>query len=514
MTIAQVRKVADFILSLQDSNGMIADAPGAAGCNVDSNMEYALMGPSAAYRATGDARYLAGLEKGIGWLAARIEMTDPKFRGSFHYAYSTTPPYAPLPESPGAGVTDVRGVDATSALFVHLLALHKEATGSTALATTYSAEAHAALDFLMRESRAADGFFYSSWQETATGWHLWRYQYAADQGDVYLGFRAGADLYEAGTPGHYTEIADFLITRTQATFFYAAQQRFAVGKTGTVLDSLDGINGVFPQGYLGWIMGAQPQALAALNWLAAGAQADGSLALFPGDPRFALSAEVYALAAQAAKQGSPASALAWLTGALMTAQGGIMDSLAEPATSTNIAGFALLALTAAAARQDWRVYSGGDGADNLTGNSRRDVLLGQAGADVLKGFGGDDLLAGGKGWDQHYGGAGKDVFVFAKLSDSSLTRPDVIADFRHGYDTIDLSQLDAQRGVSGNQAFDFIGTTAFSLTAGELRLLRLPAIGGQIAKTTVQADTNGDGLVDFAVELTGLRNLTAEDFLL
>jgi hypothetical protein len=29
-----IQKIADFILSLQDANGMILDAPGAAACNV------------------------------------------------------------------------------------------------------------------------------------------------------------------------------------------------------------------------------------------------------------------------------------------------------------------------------------------------------------------------------------------------------------------------------------------------------------------------------------------------
>ena len=149
--MAQILAVGDFILSLQDAAGMVEDAPGAGICNLDSNMEYALMGLAAAYQATHDARYLTGLEHGIDWLAQRIEMVDPQFRGSFHYAYSTTPPYAPIAISPGGDVLDVRGVDTTSALFVHLLARHAEVTGSRALVDLYAPQAHAALDFLLRE---------------------------------------------------------------------------------------------------------------------------------------------------------------------------------------------------------------------------------------------------------------------------------------------------------------------------------------------------------------------------
>jgi hypothetical protein len=49
------------------------------------------MGLAAAYKSTGDARYLNGFEKGITWLAARMEMADPQFKGRFYYAYSPNP---------------------------------------------------------------------------------------------------------------------------------------------------------------------------------------------------------------------------------------------------------------------------------------------------------------------------------------------------------------------------------------------------------------------------------------
>ncbi len=50
------------------------------------------------------------------------------------------------------------------------------------------------------------------------------------------------------------------------------------------------------------------------------------------------------------------------------------------------------------------VAIGGDGIDNITGNSGLDILLGGAGADTLVGGGGDDLLIGGAGDDIYWGG--------------------------------------------------------------------------------------------------------------
>ena len=133
----KVREIADFILKLQNADGRIADDPESGVSNEDSNAEYALMGLAATYEATGDQRYLTGLERGIDWLAERMELQDSKFRGSFFYTYDVDAPYAHVPTSSGDGITDVRGVDATSALFVHLLARHNEITGKRDLVDKY-----------------------------------------------------------------------------------------------------------------------------------------------------------------------------------------------------------------------------------------------------------------------------------------------------------------------------------------------------------------------------------------
>ena len=68
----------------------------------------------------------------------------------------------------------------------------------------------------------------------------------------------------------------------------------------------------------------------------------------------------------------------------------------------------------------------------LTGGSGRDVLSGGSGADSLTGGGGDDTLTGG---------GGADKFIFNAASDSTLTSPDTIADFLHGTDLIDFTNI-------------------------------------------------------------------------
>ncbi len=52
--------------------------------------------------------------------------------------------------------------------------------------------------------------------------------------------------------------------------------------------------------------------------------------------------------------------------------------------------------------------TGGNGADELIGNSIRNVLIGRGGADKIFGNGGNDLVWGGNGYDKIWGGSGYD----------------------------------------------------------------------------------------------------------
>jgi Ca2+-binding RTX toxin-like protein len=141
------------------------------------------------------------------------------------------------------------------------------------------------------------------------------------------------------------------------------------------------------------------------------------------------------------------------------------------------------------------ILEGFDGNDSIAGGARHDVLLGDDG---------NDTLFGGAGQDTMTGGAGADRFIYNAIGESKVAAMDSITDFQHGADKIDLHAIDAKTTVAGDQAFTFIGNTAFSNTAGELRY--------DTASHTLLGDVNGDGIADFAIAVTGIVN--ANDFIL
>jgi Ca2+-binding RTX toxin-like protein len=153
--------------------------------------------------------------------------------------------------------------------------------------------------------------------------------------------------------------------------------------------------------------------------------------------------------------------------------------------------------------------TGNSGSNTLSGLGGDDFIDGGAGNDTVMGGDGADWLVGGAGHDQFYGGAGADSFVFADgdFSGNTTGTADRIHDFSQAEgDVIRLDQVDADTLLAGDQAFSFVGTAAFSHTAGELRY---DEIGGN---TYVSGDTNGDGVADFMIKLDGLHALTGTDF--
>ena len=136
------------------------------------------------------------------------------------------------------------------------------------------------------------------------------------------------------------------------------------------------------------------------------------------------------------------------------------------------------------------ILQGMAGVDRLMGKDGNDILLGGADADQLYGDAGNDRLDGGAGQDKMYGGAGADVFVFSFASDTARTKSDKVLDFQTGVDKIDLSAIDADIGVAGNQAFVY-GSSADGVAS-------LWMSGGYI-----YGDTNNDGTVDLAIYVTG-----------
>jgi Ca2+-binding RTX toxin-like protein len=145
-------------------------------------------------------------------------------------------------------------------------------------------------------------------------------------------------------------------------------------------------------------------------------------------------------------------------------------------------------------------------ANQLTGGAGNDQLYGGAGADKLNGGAGNDMLYGGGAADQLTGGAGADAFVFTSLADFAAGATlDTITDFTRAQgDYIDLSAIDANTNTGADDAFTWIGTGAFTHTAGELRYV----LSGSTA--TVYGDTNGDGVADFAFKVGNVGGVMSD----
>jgi hypothetical protein len=344
---ATALKIGDFLLALQNEDGAIPDAKASELVNEDSNMEYALLGLAAAYRYSEKPKYLLGLERGIAWLAEREEMSDPRWRGSWYYAFSSKPPYDPVPIPIAKGIVNVRGVDASSALFVYLLYVHSRIAGSGTLSDRYEENARAALDFIIACNKKPDGSFASSWHlwKTDQRWHLWPYCYSADQADVYLGMQGGWLLYG---DSRYRSAAAELAEVVRGKFFSAPSQRYALGRdeVGDIDLDFEGFNGIFPQGYLPWAIGKNSENQAACQWLRSRVNPDGSLSGYGRDPLYSLSVAVYALAASALGLPPVTRSLDWLIESNYDASdGGVRDSAVLGSEKyANVAGFTIMAL--------------------------------------------------------------------------------------------------------------------------------------------------------------------------
>ncbi|MEH6523383.1 M10 family metallopeptidase C-terminal domain-containing protein [Sulfitobacter sp.] len=159
------------------------------------------------------------------------------------------------------------------------------------------------------------------------------------------------------------------------------------------------------------------------------------------------------------------------------------------------------------------VIDGGAGDDEIYGIGGGDILRGGAdqifgfdGQDDLIGMQGNDTLVGGQGSDELTGGGGSDRFVFNLASESTFTLRDTIKDFGvGGADVVDLSAIDANTGVSGNQIFNFVGSSAFA-NAGDLRFVT-NGIDGYIL-----GDVDGNGATDLNILLLGVTSMSASDF--
>ena len=162
---------------------------------------------------------------------------------------------------------------------------------------------------------------------------------------------------------------------------------------------------------------------------------------------------------------------------------------------------------------DASVIIGGQHSDTIYGGSDSDDIRGGAGGDSLIGGGGADLLMGD---------AGEDVFVFAS-TDSGITTEtaDVIRDYLSGTDSIIIGTagtaqnffvFDANVTVDNDlQTIEDAVTAANNASGvgtsfdGTVQFMYLiDANGGDDGYLV--ADSNFDGITDFAIQLSGLNS--------
>ncbi len=146
--------------------------------------------------------------------------------------------------------------------------------------------------------------------------------------------------------------------------------------------------------------------------------------------------------------------------------------------------------------------------DRLTGDGGANRLEGAAGNDTIVGGGGNDTILGGAGRDSLTGGTGADRFVWNALSESTAAATDRVVDFAWAQgDLLDLSAIDANLGLAGDQAFTLVAGNVFA--GGGQGSIRQSQSGGD---TRIEIDQGDGGAAEAVIILTGLHTLVNTDF--
>ena len=163
-----------------------------------------------------------------------------------------------------------------------------------------------------------------------------------------------------------------------------------------------------------------------------------------------------------------------------------------------------------------QTLNGSNSANTLTGGAENDTLNGNGGNDTLRGGDGADRITGGAGYDTMTGGAGADTFVFKladDIGDGTRGLRDVITDFMHAVDRVDLSGIDANTSARGDQAFTLLATPGAAFTApGQLRVVY--AVVNGVEHTYVEGNLNNNSSAEFRLDLIGHVPLNMGDFVL
>ena len=157
------------------------------------------------------------------------------------------------------------------------------------------------------------------------------------------------------------------------------------------------------------------------------------------------------------------------------------------------------------AATDTDIAKRGSETDTLTGI---EGAVGSSKGDIFFGDSLGNWFQGGGGKDTYTGGAGRDLYDYNLTSAAGLgTSRDMIKDFAHLSDKIDLAGIDADSTAAGNQAFRWVGSAALT-GAGEVGYYT--ADGNTIIRMSTDADAASEG----EIQLTGIKTLMAVDFYL
>jgi Ca2+-binding RTX toxin-like protein len=136
----------------------------------------------------------------------------------------------------------------------------------------------------------------------------------------------------------------------------------------------------------------------------------------------------------------------------------------------------------------------------------------------MVGGAGNDTLFGGSGGDYLVGEAGADIFRYTAIEESQnvvingANQLDQIVDFVQGQDKIDLSAIDSDPGLAGDQAFVFIADPAHYTGnwTGALWQTTNPQTGIAIINVSI----DGDADAEMQIYMSNPYQFTANDFIL